>query len=47
MRTLETIGTMWFPLTVLLIAGLLTLAVAWWVCVTAEGKDDWLIGDDE
>jgi hypothetical protein len=47
MRTLETIGTMWFPLLVLAVAGLLTLAVAWWACLVSEGKDDWMLGDHE
>lgn len=47
MRTLETIGTMWFPLLVLVSAGLLTLALAWWLAVAAEGRDDWLTGDTE
>lgn len=44
---LETIASMWFPILVLTVAGTLTLGLAWWACVAAEGKDEWLIGDDE
>lgn len=42
----ETIASMWLPLTVLLVAGTLTIGVAWWATLQAENKDDFLFGDD-
>lgn len=44
---LETIWSMWLPLTVLTVAGLATLGLGWWLCVKAEGKDDFLWGETE
>jgi hypothetical protein len=33
-------------LIVLLILGSGTLLLGWWLSVRAEGKDEWLLGDD-
>ena len=32
---------------VLLAIGTLTLLLGWWLAVVAEGRDEWLTGDDE
>jgi hypothetical protein len=34
-------------LIVLVLFGALTLGLGWWASVIAEGKDEWLLGDDE
>lgn len=46
-RMTDTILSMWFPICVLIVAGLITLGTAWWCSVAAEGKDEWLTGADE
>jgi len=43
---IETLASMWLPLTVLAIAGATTLGLAWWLAVTTEGHDEWLTGED-
>lgn len=41
---IETIASMWLPLTVLTVAGLTTLGLGWWLSVKAEGHDEWILG---
>lgn len=41
-----TIASMWLPLTVLTVAGLTTLAVAWWATLQTETRDGFLWGED-
>lgn len=39
---IATILSMWFPLSVLTVAGLTTLGLAWWATLAAEEHDDFL-----
>lgn len=32
---------------VLAATGTLTILLAWWLSVVGEGRDEWLLGDDE
>lgn len=44
---IETLQSMTVPILVLLTAGIVTLGLAWWVAVEAEGHDEWLTGTDD
>lgn len=42
-----TLSSMTVPIVVLLVLGSLIIGLAWWLAVQAEGKDEWILGDDE
>lgn len=44
---IETLQVLSLPVAVLLAAGTITLGLAWWVSVEAEGHDEWLIGSED
>lgn len=43
----DTLLSMTVPIVVLLILGSLIIGLAWWLALQAEGKDEWILGDDE
>lgn len=44
---IDTLLSMSVPVVVLLVLGSLIIGLAWWLAVQAEGKDEWMLGDDE
>lgn len=44
---LDTIWVMTPAIIVLILFGALTLGLGWWASLIAEGKDEWVLGDDE
>lgn len=44
---IATLCSLSVPLTVLLITGVVTLGLGWWLSVKAEGHDNWLWGDED
>lgn len=42
-----TLVSMTVPIVVLLVLGSLIIGLGWWLAVQAEGKDEWILGEDE